>query len=379
MSRFSTIYNQKIKAGLLQDDNAQRKVVAAFDYLYGELINYQPKTISSSVLQNFKHFWQKPRRAPKGIYLVGKVGRGKSMLMDLFYEHIPIKQKLRAHFHGFMQQIYISFNKLKINFPQGKDPVPLLAKNLASKTWLICFDEIQINDIADAVLLGRLFDHLFRLGVVVVATSNVHLGQLFQNKPGADAFKPFIKILQSHMMEIEVDSVKDYRLNRTIEEKKWLTPYDSKNSACLDAIFLRESKGEPMKERIFNVMGRSFIVSKASGEVARFLFKQLCDVNLGRGDYLTLAQNFNVVIVDGIPKFNSEERNVIERFVVLIDVLYEYRTKFYASAEENYNNICSECNQKIFPKRTVSRLNEMQDKHWGKFCLNNKKNSSSKL
>lgn len=362
----SNIYQARVKAGILKQDNAQQKVVLLLDQLCKSLATYQPSVQSGGgMFGSLKNLWQKPILPPKGLYLVGSVGRGKSMLMDLFYDQVPVERKLRTHFHIFMQDTYKRFHTLKQQSGKGGDPIPDLAKELAQKAWLLCFDEFQVNDIADAVLLGRLFEQLFALGVVVVATSNVKIEGLFQNRPGADAFKPFIKVLSQQMTEIELNAAQDYRLGRPEDEKRWLVPCNSENKERLDHIFLSESHGRPVKEEILTVMGRAFHVPCASGIVARFSFHDLCDVALGVGDYLALAQRFKVIIIDDIPQFNPENVNVIERFTMLIDVLYEQNVKLYVSAEADFEDIYRKEDRRAFFERTISRLNEMQGQNWG--------------
>ncbi|MDI2112925.1 cell division protein ZapE [Commensalibacter nepenthis] len=363
----SNVYQARVKAGTLKQDDAQQKIVLLFDQLCKSLATYQPAvhSVESGLLGSLKSLWHKPQQPPKGIYLVGSVGRGKSMLMDLFFEQVPVQHKIRTHFHIFMQETYKRFHILKQQSGKGGDPIPDLAKELAQKAWLLCFDEFQVNDIADAVLLGRLFEQLFALGVVVVATSNVKISALFQNRPGADAFKPFIKILSQQMIEIELNAAQDYRLGRPEDEKRWLVPCTAENKERLDHIFLSESHGRPVKEEILTVMGRAFHVPCASGIVARFLFRDLCDVNLGVGDYLALAQRFKVIILDEIPRFNPDNMNVIERFTMLIDVLYEQNVKLYVSAEAEFEEIYRKEDRRAFFERTISRLNEMQGQNWG--------------
>ncbi|WP_050798407.1 cell division protein ZapE [Commensalibacter intestini] len=362
----SAVYQERVKAETLKQDAAQQKIVFMLDQLCKSLATYQPAVHSAGgMLGALKSIWQKPVQPPKGLYLVGSVGRGKSMLMDLFYAQVPVQYKIRTHFHIFMQETYKRFHVLKQRSGKGGDPIPTLARELAQKAWLLCFDEFQINDIADAVLLGRLFEQLFALGVVVVATSNVRIKNLFQNRPGADAFKPFIKILSQQMNEVELNAAQDYRLGRSENEQRWLIPCTMHNKEQLDHVFLRESHGVPEKEEMLLVMGRKLNVPHAAGDVARFKFADLCDVALGVGDYLALAQRFKTIILDDIPVFNPENVNVIERFTMLIDVLYEQNVKLYVSAETDFEHIYRKEDRRSFFERTISRLNEMQGQNWG--------------
>ncbi len=360
----SFIYNECVKNGQLQKDEAQQKTVGLLDQLCKKLAYYRPAESSAGLLGTITNIWKKPVEVPKGLYLVGPVGRGKSMLMDLFYNQVPVQHKQRVHFHYFMQNTYKRFHELKKLYPKGGDPVPQLAKEISKNAWLLCFDEFQVNDIADAVLLGRLFQNLFACGVVVVATSNVNLRNLFQNRPGADAFKPFIKILQQNLQEVELFATRDYRTGRPEDEKRWLFPINEENRAILDHVFLRESKGKPVKPSALQVMGRSFIIDETADDVARISFEKLCGSALGAGDYLALAQRFRVLIIDDIVKFNAENLDMIQRFTNLIDVLYEQHVKLYVSAESNYEFLYDQKDRKAFFERTISRLNEMQSQDW---------------
>ena len=367
MSRLNVLYAQKVKNGELKPDKAQEQIADRLDHLCVELSDYVPEqTNVGGLLNSFKKLWKKPIVKPKGIYLVGPVGRGKSMLMDLFYSQAPVEKKMRTHFHVFMQEVHKKFHALEIQYPKGEDPIPKLAEEIVEKTWLLCFDEFQVNDIADAMILGRLFEYLFKLGVIIVATSNVHIRDLFQNRPGADAFKPFIALLSQNMIELELCSAHDYRLGRKEIETKWLIGCNPENHALLDKVFLQESGGKEGEKTILTVMGRQFIIPCAAGKVARFQFEQLCDAALGAGDYLVLAQKYEVLIIDNIPIFNPENMNVIERFTTLIDVLYERHTILYASAETDWEHIYPEENRAAFFERTVSRLYEMQSLDWTK-------------
>lgn len=367
MSRLNALYAQKVKNGELKFDKLQEQIADKLDHLCVELADYTPqKPEIGGLFNSFKKLWQKPQEKPKGIYLVGPVGRGKSMLMDLFYSQAPVEKKMRTHFHVFMQQVHKKFHALEVQNPNGEDPIPKLADDIVGKTWLLCFDEFQINDIADAMILGRLFEHLFKLGVIIVATSNVHIEDLFQNRPGADAFKPFIALLLQNMIELELCSAHDYRLGRKELETKWLVGCNQENHDLLDQVFLQESGGEPGQQATLTVMGRQFIVPCAAGHVARFQFEQLCDVAVGAGDYLALTQQYKVLIIDNIPIFNPENMNVIERFTTLIDVLYEQHTILYVSAATDWEHIYPKEQRAAFFERTISRLYEMQSQDWTK-------------
>ncbi len=365
MSCLNTLYEQKVKDGDLKPDPLQKKIADQLDQLCVKLADYTPVKLEiGGLFKSFKKLWQKPVVKIKGIYLVGPVGRGKSMLMDLFYSQAPVQKKMRTHFHVFMQKVHKKFHALELENPKGEDPIPKLAEDIVRKTWLLCFDEFQINDIADAMILGRLFEHLFNLGVVIVATSNVHMEGLFQNRPGADAFKPFIVLLQQNMDELELCSDHDYRLGRKEIKTKWLIGCNQKNHDILDQVFLQESGGKQGQQVELTVMGHVFIISCAAGKVAKFQFQYLCDTALGAGDYLALTQKYKVLIIENIPVFNPENMDVIERFTTLIDVLYEQHTILYVSAETDWDHIYPKENRAAFFERTISRLYEMQSQDW---------------
>lgn len=370
MSDLNEIYAEKVRKGELKPDRLQQKTVNQLNELCKQLAHYVPTPVSTShgLLDSFKKFWKKPESETrlKGIYLVGPVGRGKSMMMDLFYQYVPVQYKMRTHFHLFMQGVHKEFHAFKSQNPSGEDPIPHLAQDIVRKAWLLCFDEFQINDIADAMILGRLFEHLFSLGVIIVSTSNVPINQLFQNRPGADAFKPFIELLQQNMVQVEVCSDTDYRLGRAEQEQKWLIGCNQENHDLLNAVFLRESGGVAGKTEILTVMGHQVTVPCAAAKVARFSFSQLCDTALGAGDYLALAQRFSTLIIEDIPRFNPENMNVIERFTTLIDVLYEQHVQLYVSAAADCEDIYSEKDRAFFFARTLSRLHEMQSHDWTK-------------
>lgn len=365
MGRLNDVYVKKIQDGALKPDQLQKQVANLLDGLCTQLTQYKPaEPQEEGFLGKLRQIWQKPVEKPKGMYIVGPVGRGKSMLMDLFYDQVSVDKKMRTHFHVFMQDVHKKFHALELQNPDGEDPIPELARSIVQNAWLLCFDEFQVNDIADAMILGRLFEYLFKLGVIIVTTSNVRMEDLFQNRPGADAFKPFIALLEQNMKEIELCSDHDYRLGRKEQAKKWLIGCNQENHDLLDQVFLQESGGQTGKEDVLMVMGHRFVIPCAAGRVARFDFKQLCDAAVGAGDYLALAKQYEVVIIDDVPIFNPENMNMVERFTTLIDVFYEQHTQLYVSAETDWEHIYPKDERADFFERTVSRLYEMQSQDW---------------
>jgi cell division protein ZapE len=282
------------------------------------------------------------------------------MLMDLFFEQAPVATKRRIHFHRFMQDAHRRVHAMTQAQPDLADPIPPLADAIAAEATLLCFDEFQVNDIADAMILGRLFDALFARGVVVVATSNTEPGQLFQNRPGADAFKPFIARINAELDTVLLDSPRDYRRGGLRGLPTWHVPADRRAEQALDAAFLRLSAGEAPHAEALEVMGRRIRVPMAAAGVARFDFDALCAQALGAGDYLALANRFPALVIDGIPRLGPENFDLARRFIVLVDALYEARVKLVASAADLPDRIYERGEGASAFERTASRLEEMQ-------------------
>ena len=282
------------------------------------------------------------------------------MLMDLFFELAPIDAKQRIHFHRFMQDAHARLHALKRDRPDMSDPIPPLAEAIARDAILLCFDEFQINDIADALILGRLFEALFARGVVAVATSNTPPARLFQDKPGADAFKPFIAVLQREMDTVELASERDYRRRRVTIGTSWLVPADRWADQALDNAFALLTEGEVPRSAVLTVHGRRLTVPLAAGGVARFDFDALCARALGAGDYLEVARRYATVMIDHVPRLGPDNFDLARRFIVLIDALYEARVKLIASADASPDQLYKRGEGARAFERTASRLAEMQ-------------------
>lgn len=354
------LYRLYVTQGRLDEDPEQLRAAARLDQLWQALIDRaNGPGPSRSMLGRL--LGRCPRStAPRGVYLVGQVGRGKSMLMDLFFEQAPGTSKRRVHFHRFMQEAHARVHALKRAQPDLADPIPVLADAIASETMLLCFDEFQVNDIADAMILGRLFDALFLRGVVVVTTSNTVPGQLFQNRPGADAFKPFIARLDQELDTVLLDSPRDYRRGGIRGVATWHAPADHRAEQALDAAFERLSNGQATHAETVEVMGRQVPVLIAADGIARFDFEALCAQALGAGDYLALARRYPTMIIDGIPRLGPENFDVARRFIVLVDALYEAKVKLVASAADQPDRIYEHGEGATAFERTASRLEEMQ-------------------
>jgi cell division protein ZapE len=350
--------DRRVAAGLLQPDPLQRQLADRLDALGRRLRESRLPAKSSALGWLFGR--AKPAEAPRGLYVHGGVGRGKSMLMDMFFEQAPIERKRRIHFHRFMQDAHARVHALKRERPDLSDPIPPLADAVAAEALLLCFDEFQVNDIADAMILGRLFEALFARGVVVVATSNTVPDDLFQNRPGADAFKPFIAQIKAALDTLVLDSPRDYRRGNVREVDTWHVPADRRADAALDEAFRRLAAGAAPRAEELVVMGRTVPVPRAAGDVARFDFEELCDRNLGAGDYLALARRYPVLILDGVPRLGPDNFDVARRFIVLVDALYESKVKLVASAADQPDRIYERGEGATAFERTASRLEEMR-------------------
>ncbi|MGH7082286.1 MAG: cell division protein ZapE, partial [Acetobacteraceae bacterium] len=294
--------------------------------------------------------------APNGLYLVGEVGRGKSMLMDLFFSTVTLARKRRVHFDRFMQDVHA---RLHANASLQQDPVPPLADALAAEAVLLCFDELEINDVADALLLGRLFAALFARGVIMVATSNTLPDDLFKGHPGRDAFLPFIAILKRHLDLLVIEGARDWRRERLARISIWNIPADQRAERVLDRAFAEIAGAEP-GPRALEVMGRRLSIRQAADGVARFSFSELCEQPLGPGDYLALATHFSTLVLDDIPKLEAGEFDAARRFITLIDILYDHRVKLVASAAALPDELYPAGDGAAAFRRTASRLIEMQ-------------------
>jgi cell division protein ZapE len=301
---------------------------------------------------------------PNGLYLVGEVGRGKSMLMDLFFEAAEVPRKKRIHFHEFMQDAHKRFHQIKRDNPDIADPIPPLADMIASEAALLCFDEFQVHDIVDAMILGRLFEALFARLVVVVATSNTTPDDLYKGKPGRDAFQPFINLLKKHLDVLVLASARDYRRERAHGLKCWYVPANRAADAALDHVFNELTAGQEPHSSSLTVSGRTLIVPHAAAGCARFDFAALCGVPLGPGDYLALATHYPILLIDGIPRLSPDNFDEARRFVTLIDALYEHRVKLYASAAAMPDDLYRRGEGAQIFERTASRLEEMQSEEY---------------
>lgn len=360
-------YRARVAGGSLAPDQAQEFVAERLQDLWRRLQGYDPRPgqapqpgFMARLFGARKPVEEAPPGMPQGLYLVGEVGRGKSMLMDLFFDCAAVPRKKRLHFHQFMQQAHRRIHAWKKAHGDTEDPIPPLADSISTEAALLCFDEFQVHDIADAMILGRLFEALFIRGVVVVATSNTEPDDLFRGKPGRDAFLPFIALIKKRVDVLRLDAARDYRRERIRGLPTWHSPVDGRAERAIDSAFLEltgEEHGKPMQ---LAVLGRWVEVPQAARGVARFDFDEICGRPLGPADYLAIATQMHTVVIDGIPRLGPENFEKARRFITLVDALYEHRCKMVASAEAPPDLLYERGENAAMFERTASRLVEMQ-------------------
>lgn len=346
-------YNQLVAKGEIEADPAQELVAAHLHKLADEL------SASSARPKGLQRLLGRPQAStPKGLYIHGGVGRGKTMLMDLFFASLQVEPKRRAHFHEFMASVHDRIAAARQTVPG--DPIPVVARQIAKEAKVLCFDELQVNDIADAMILGRLFEGLFRAKVTMVATSNAHPSELYKNGLNRDLFLPFIRLVSAHMDIIELQSAKDFRLEKLAGQQLFFTPLGPRAKAEIDRHWDRLTGRHPGQPQTLHIKGRLLKVPVASMGVARFSFKELCEQPLGANDYLHLAHAFHTIIIEDIPALSRERRDAARRFITLIDSLYDCRVCLVASAEKEPAELYPQGDGADHFARTASRLMEMR-------------------
>lgn len=358
-SRIRNAYDIRLEEGVINPDPAQVALI-------GELERLETDLAKKGLFGTLPDV--------RGIYIWGPPGRGKSMLMDLFFASTPEQRKVRAHFHAFMARIHDlvrqwregdkAQRKAVFGVHKGDDPIPAVAALIASEARLLCFDELQVTDIADAMILGRLFDALFEKKVVLAITSNRAPEDLYKNGLNRQLFLPFIDVLRQKTVVVETAGAKDFRLDRLSGDKVWFATDVEGNAAAFELLWSDLKGGETEEPTALPVLGREVRLERTVGGMARATFEDLCAKPLGPQDYLAIAKRFHTVFLEGVPKLGPHKRQEARRLVTLIDALYEAKTRLVVMADAEPEVLYTEGDGAFEFERTVSRLNEMRSQSW---------------
>ncbi len=368
---FSTRYAAFVAAGEIEADPGQALLAKHLTDLALRLDRFRLAQKSSSLGWLFGRR-QTPEAPLNGLYIFGEVGRGKTMLMDLFFATSPVQRKRRAHFHEFTADVhervhvYRQETKNETKNGEGEDPIRRAAAAIAEESWLLCFDEFHVTDIADAMILARLFTRLFELGVVMVATSNLPPHDLYKDGLNRALFLPFLALLEKHCEVVRLDARADFRLEKLTGMPVWYVPPDARAKKALDEAWRRLAGGHAGTPHELMVKGHAVRVPQAAMGVARFSFADLCAQPLAATDYLKIAREFHTLIVDGIPVMDYAHRNEAKRFIILIDTLYDHSVKLLGSAAAQPDALYTgeQGFEMLEFKRTASRLIEMRSQSY---------------
>lgn len=366
-SALQDAYDARLREGAIRPDSAQAAALAPLVRLQDELAASEPKG-------GLGRLFGKRPEALRGVYLIGPVGRGKTMLMDLFFETAPVERKRRTHFHVFMGEIHrlidawrkgdAAARKARFGQHKGDDPIPPVADVVAAEGRLLCFDEFQVTDIADAMILGRLFEALFARGVTLVATSNRMPDELYRNGINRQLFLPFIDLLKGRTEVVVIAGPHDYRLDRLRAAGTWFSPIDPDNERSFDALWREVLGADEEVGETLEVLGRKVHFPHAAGNLLRATFGSLCSVALGPNDYIAVAEKFHTVFLEDLPKLSPQRREEARRFVTLVDALYEAKTQLVVLAETDPTKLYPEGDGAFEFERTASRLQEMRSADW---------------
>ena len=362
-------YDHLVELGSVRRDPAQLAIVAALDRLIDEISDKRLARKSSALGWLFAK--RKPQHVPvKGLYVYGGVGRGKTMLMDMFFELVPVKHKRRVHFNDFMADVHDRIQKQRAARKNGTsrddDPIPPVAAELAEDAWVLCFDEFSVTDIADAMILSRLFAALFARGVVLVATSNVAPVDLYRDGLNRQLFLPFIGLLEQNANVLNLDADTDYRLEKLDRVPVYLSPLGETADRDMDKAWTKVTHGAPAEPATVTVKGRKVAVPAAVDGCARFGFSDLCEKPLAARDYLAITAHYKTIFVDHVPVMAEANRNEAKRFILLVDTLYDQHIRLVVSAAATPDKLyVGKRGHEAFEfDRTSSRLIEMQGAEW---------------
>lgn len=361
-SRIRTAYDRRLADGRLTPDPSQVVVVEALSRLEKDLRRKAP--LGGLFGQG----------EVRGVYLWGPPGRGKSILMDLFYACAPERRKTRAHFHAFMARVHdlirqwregdAAARRTLFGRWRGDDPIKPVAQLIASEARLLCFDELQVTDIADALILGRLFEALFEENVVLAVTSNRAPDQLYLNGINRELFVPFIDLIEERCVVVSVSGAHDWRLDRLMGDRVWFAPADAACRAAFEALWTDLKGDQEECPAHLKVLGRDVVIERTDGGLARATFAELCATALGPQDYLAIAERFHTLFIEDVPVLGPANHHEARRFVTLIDALYEAGTRLVVLAEAAPGALYQKGVGAFEFERTVSRLNEMSGAEW---------------
>jgi cell division protein ZapE len=354
-------YQAERAPGGLQPDPAQAGVVERLATLADALVGYAPVASGAGWLDRLRGRGGRPE-PPRGLYLYGPVGRGKSMLMDLFFGAVTVEPKRRVHFHAFMLEVHARLDEQRRRDDTGREPLAVLADDLIEQAWLLCFDEFHVQNIADAMILGRLFQALFERGMVVVATSNFAPERLYEDGLNRDRFLPFIGLLGDRLAVVGLAGATDYRLARLRDLATYHQPLGPATDARLDQAFAALTDGAAGEPAMIAVGSRRLEVPRAARGVAWFDFEALCEQPLGPADYLALTLRYHTVLLSGVPRLTPDRRNEARRFITLVDALYDRRVNLIIGAAATPEALYPAGEGAFEFRRTVSRLAEMQSR-----------------
>jgi cell division protein ZapE len=365
-------YDALASSGEIERDSAQLQAVAALDDLAAQLA--APRRFNR-ILGRLP-FIKRKNGAPRGLYLWGDVGRGKTTLMDLFFEAAPEPAKRRAHFYAFMTETHERLHRARRNGDGAPDPVTRVAESLGQELKLLCLDELAVYDIADATILSRLFSTLFGAGVVLVATSNFAPRRLYEGGRNRDLFLPFIALLEERTKVLELSARADFRLEKSPACESFFLTCDQVSREEAQARIAGFLGSGPLAPASLRVNGRKIEAAAMQGRVACFDFTQICAVPVGSSDYLELTKRFDVVIIENAPQLAFDRRDEARRFIALIDILYEAKTKLVLTAEAEVERLfCADYGAEAQEfRRTVSRLHEMRSREYIEECRRRAKN-----